>query len=328
MARTRGMRLVSAATAAITFAISSGIPTASAQSNQPSREAAQVQLYALKHASVGEIAVVLSELSGRDRSISMDQRTNSIIAFGDDAFQNEVKNLISMLDVEVESGQEAVVRAVPLAHAKADAEMAAILSSVIRGRGNDSVRIATDSTTNQLILRGTPRSLEDASMLIEALDRPRPNEAPERDLSFRVVWLVSDSHASGDVPRDMGDVIEALDEIGITDLAVAAQTVVRASHNTPFRANCSAQLEETWDLAIEGRARHASDARMRIDVQVEAASRIEPSVTRGQQPIIPRSEEIQLMTTITTTDGHFVVLGASPVKDMDSVFVIQAKNLE
>jgi len=271
---------------------------------------------------------VLGELRGPNRSISFDQRTNSIIAFGDDTFQGDVENLIAMLDVEVEGAQGAIVRAVPLTHAKADAEMAAILSSVIRGRGNENVRIATDSTTNQLILRGTPRSLEDASALIEALDRPRQSEAPERDFSFRIVWLVSESHASGDVPRDMGDVIEALDEIGISKLAVAAQAVVRASHNTPFRANCSAQLEETWDVAIEGRARQTSDGRMRMDVQVDAASRVEPNVTRGQQPVITRPEEVQLMTTITTTDGHFVVLGASPVKDMDSVFVIQARILE
>jgi flavodoxin len=300
-------------------------PTTNAQS-QASVAADEVRIYPIEHAAARDLAPILMHLRGEGESITVDERTNSIIAFGDESLQNDIADLIAKLDVAVDEGGTADVRTIPLEHARANDDLAVILSNVLRDRGQNQLRIATDDSTNQLILRGSTRALEAAAALVQALDQPRKGES-DSDLSFRIVWLASDTHASGDVPNDMGDVIAALEDIGITDLAVAAQTVVRVSESTSFTSSCSAQLKNAWDVEIEGRAHPSSSGKMRIGVAIRASQRVDQSQSSGpgQGAFHGRPERIEMMTTITTTDGHFVVLGAAPVKDMNSVFVIQAK---
>jgi hypothetical protein len=113
----------------------------------------------------------------------------------------------------------------------------------------------------------------------------------------------------------MGQVINELGKIGISDLRLAAQTIVRVTGNDVFKTQFVARLDQLWRMSFSGRAISGPEGARTIEVDI-----------RGQDDA--DIGDIRLETTITTVSDHFVVLGATPIQDLQSVFVIQLTDLE
>ncbi len=109
----------------------------------PDRE--EVDVVNLQQASAGDVVQTLSPLQQNGAQLFSDERTNSILISGDQAFRNRVRRLIDKLDSPIESGGN--TRVVFLHYADAT-EIAAIISDA------DIGAVATASSS---VERASPR---------------------------------------------------------------------------------------------------------------------------------------------------------------------------
>ena len=113
----------------------------------------------------------------------------------------------------------------------------------------------------------------------------------------------------------MGQVINELGKIGIGDLRLAAQTIVRVSGNDVFKTRFVVNVNQLWRMSFSGRASSGPGGTRTIRLEIDGKDEA-------------NTGDIRLETTITTVSGHFVVLGATPIQDLESVFVIQVTDLK
>ena len=219
------------------------------------------------------------------------------------------------------------MRVYQLVHAVADSQLASTLDSLFdmtrsirRGARMMSVkpvRIAYDGHTNQIIARGTTSAIAALNELIAAIDRAPAEARGPAELRVRLVWLVGGlaGEHGAKVPPDMGQVVNELGKIGIGDLRLAAQTIVRVTGNDVFKTRFVVRVDQLWRMSFSGRAVSGPGGTRTIRVEIDG----EDEANTG---------DIRLETTITTVSGHFVVLGVTPIQDLESVFVIQVVDLE
>ncbi|MHC4447725.1 MAG: secretin N-terminal domain-containing protein [Planctomycetota bacterium] len=282
----------------------------------------------LRYAAARQVAAVIENTI--HARITVDERTNALIVGGSEEAMVSIREIVAQLDVAIEEpkgSDEELVRVYPLVHAVADPQLAATLDSLfdstrsVRRSGRilsvKPVRIAYDAHTNQIIARGTTLAIASLNELIEAIDRAPTEARGPAELRVRLVWLVGGlggQHGTK-VPPDMGQVLNELGKIGISDLRLAAQTIVRVTGNDVFKTQFVARLDQLWRMSFSGRAISGPEGARTIEVDI-----------RGQDDA--DIGDIRLETTITTVSDHFVVLGATPIQDLQSVFVIQLTDLE
>ncbi len=282
----------------------------------------------LRYAAARQVADVIDETI--PARITIDERTNSLIVGGSQEALTAVRQIVAQLDVAIEDpkgSDEELVRVYPLAHALANPQLASTLDSLfdktrsVRRGGHmlsvKPVRIAYDGHTNQIIARGTTSAIAALNELIAAIDRAPAEARGPAELRVRLVWLVgglAGEHGSK-IPPDMGQVVNELGKIGIGDLRLAAQTIVRVSGNDVFKTRFVVNVDQLWQMSFSGRAVSGPGGTRTIRVEIDG----EDEGNIG---------DIRLETTITTVSGHFVVLGVTPIQDLESVFVIQVIDLE
>ena len=148
--------------------------------------------------------------------------------------------------------------------------------------------------------------------VVAALDRRPEGEPAASEQRLRLIWLVSGVEGERrPIPRDLDDVVAELARLGIEDLSTAAQTIIRISDLELFESKFTTNLPTPWTMSLEGQ----------IATGDRGARRVRIGLSGG--PIDGSGPGTEIQTTITTAAGHFVVLGATPIKDMDSVFVLQ-----
>lgn len=289
-----------------------------------------IEIIQLKHGAAHEIGSTLQRVVQEVRVIP-DERTNSLIVMGSEESIAAAKSLLAAIDVEVsgESPQQSnqnEIRVFPLEHAAADQRLLSTLSMLFRSSDSDKrlLQLALDSRQNTIIASGREANLNALESLLKMMDQSASSGAqPSGELSVRLLWLVGgDSGATRDVPGDLKAVTDELARYGVSGLKLGAQSVVRVSAEGEFSNSFNALLTDDWVFEIVGRVQSQPDGGVRLEIEASAEAQMIP--IEGQPGSFRITNQgTRLDTTITTTNGHFVVLSMNPIGNMDSAFVIQ-----
>ncbi|MHC5005359.1 MAG: secretin N-terminal domain-containing protein [Planctomycetota bacterium] len=316
--------------------------TAAAQApSENAPDLGEAKVITLEHGDANDIGVQVMELiPGPHRfRLTVDERTNSLIFAAVDAPTLDfVRNVVRMLDVEVESsraGEDGLVtRVFTLAHAADGYELVDLIDSLFQQRQERTAadrrvrliappRLAFDAQSGQVIARGLQEDLDAVSELIAALDVAVAGkaDAPARgEMQIRLVWLVGglEEGLGRSVPADLRPVTEQLRRLGIEGLRQVSQVLLRVSAGEQFQSAFHAELGAGWRMAMKGSAGGTETAR-RLEIEIEG------SAATGFDGAAGSGRLLELSTSITTAPDHFVVLGVSPIGPMDSVFVVQIR---
>jgi hypothetical protein len=215
---------------------------------------------------------------------------------------------------------EAELRVFRLVHA--DAEDTAIILEQFVNEG----RLAVDQRTNSVIVSASPDVLTVVEAVIRNLDdRPtqeKPAQLAPRPVQVRLVWLVSGlKEPRGTPAKNLEPVVAELGKLGIEELQVVANAIVNVRGReftllgTPF-------LESPTRLEVDGLLDWPSPEHpsLHIDVDVRADEGGPQGAKDAQSP--PHNL-VGLSSDIDAPYGQFVVLGAAPMGDLTSVFVLQ-----
>ena len=288
-----------------------------------------VQVYRLKYAPASDVSQVLSILwQGKDVRSTADNASNSIIVAAPPEVQQTVAQLIEKLDVPSERGAGRELKIFSLKYADPQ-ETAAVLSRIF---GKDDVRIAVDPRNSNVVVQALPETAQEIQAVLSRLDTEADKDAkkggPGATLRVRVVWLASELPADeGAKPADdLKEVVNELAKVGVEGLRQLGQAMVNTTPDGQFQIRCSPLLAgRPSDLEISGTLTLRQDTPV-LNVQL-SASQTEPAAT-GQGPpgpVRPTTKRlVELGTTIIAApQGHYVVLGVTPVGKMTSVFILQ-----
>jgi hypothetical protein len=291
-----------------------------------------IEIVSLEHAEAGEVAATVLEMAPKPLgfSLTIDERTNSmIVATNSDTAMPFVSRIVKLLDVPIDSegAYDVVVRVFKLKNPEVGHEVVDLIAEVFPPRGQQGrlaqlpLRVAFDASTGQIVARGVKGEMTALQALIEDLDRPsadeRPGESPaQTELLVRLVWLVGGLNEGQGraVPADLAPVLAELRRLGIDDLRLGAQVLVRTSDSRKFSTQFGARLADRWAMSFDGIPRAATGDRRFLDVSIDGRA------------IKDGGESIQLSTSIVTVAGHLVVLSTGPIGELESVFVIQVTN--
>lgn len=202
-----------------------------------------------------------------------------------------------------------------LANARA-AQMVEVLESVVK-----EGRLAVDERTNSILLMADPETTRIVSALVEKLDSQETKAPPAqadrpRSLQVRLIWLVTGLQDERAPPaKDLEPVLKELSALGIEGLRVVSNALVNIRSNE-FQLQGTPQLQGPVRLAASGTFRWTANEPQptaRVSIQVQS---VRPDPQRS-------ADLVSLSTTIDAPFGQFVVLGAAPMGEMTSVFVLQ-----
>jgi hypothetical protein len=246
-------------------------------------------------------------------AIAADERANSVITSGDKAVLMEIEAILTRLDQPQPREDERQTEVIGLQNVPADN-----VGETLRRLGLTRVEVVADSTANLIILRGDRKSVEEATELLSKVYRGQ--QAKDRDVRLRVVWLVSPGLAgenAADPPKNLEKVLNTLkSKAGVGDLKLAAQFLLNSSGvgGRQLRATGTTTISSgRADIDLNATIDEASDRNPRLEFEV--------NVRQANQQ---RSSEIcRLYTVLSAPPGHPVVLGMTPIDSMESVFVIE-----
>jgi general secretion pathway protein D len=188
---------------------------------------AEIEVIRLEHASASDLVRIVTSLnqaSGRGESAAAggtrmvaDERTNSVLISGDEAFRLRTRVLIAHLDTPLESGGNTQVIYLRYADAEdlagrlkeqADAAVAGAAggaqggAGAAGGRGQDGVVLWADPATNALVITAPPDAMRTLKSVIAQLDIRRAQvlvEAIVAEVSYNraaelgVSWIIDGS---------------------------------------------------------------------------------------------------------------------------------------
>ena len=279
-------------------------------------------VYRLKHVQAKSILPMLESLVPEEDSptlrLAIDENTNSVVIRATSRGHKSLAELIETLDVAPERAPVEEVRVFSLQNAD-PREVAEVISQVL---GPLAVRIAADPGRRSLVVAGSPEALNSVEALVKVLDVAVSSGTSKaqtpRGYRVRVVWLVAGGDTNDETSKpadDLKTVVDELAKVGVKDLVQLGQTIVfTAVPRGRFQIQCPATLEPGLaDLKIHGTLDVAEET-PQLDIQVSA----ELFIAEPEQIL-----EVELQTTIVAPEGHYVVLGATPMGRMSSVFVVQ-----
>jgi hypothetical protein len=303
------------------------------------------RVYRLKYAPAGSVYQTLSILwQGKDARVAADDVSNSIIVAAPPEVQQTTAQLIEQLDVAPMHGAERELKIFSLKYADPQ-ETAAVLSRIF---GKDDVRIGVDPRTSSVVVQALPETAQEIQAVLSRLDTEADKDAQKgaagATLRVRVVWLASELPAEeGAKPADdLKEVVGELSKVGVEGLRQLGQAIVNTTPDGNFQVRCSPLLAgRPADLELQGTIKLRQETPI-LNVQL-SASQTEPAPVvarqveggRSGQPGAPSPVEkvmlgrpstkrlVELQTTITAPQGHYVVLGVTPVGKMASVFILQ-----
>lgn len=282
------------------------LPAQRAQSQpvakKPKKDEAQLQVFALRYAEAKQAMNTLMPFLDGDVRLSIDARTNSVIAYGapDDMAKLEV--LLEQIDGPAEQDKDKSSYVV----IRVRSDVNAIVTNLRSLVGN--VRIISDSVTKSLIVSGTPDQIQQIKSLVEVLDVPKPKPTAKQ-YKLRVVWLLS-GETGKPLPKDLLPVVGALEKIGITDLKLVTQSLVNIS-DPGSNFDVSGTMDENGQsLRLSGERSERESGRIKLELAVEA----QPKELR--QPVAVEA-------SISLTPGQTAVLGVTQTGKGNSAFIVQ-----
>ena len=142
-----------------------------------STELRVVTVFALKYAKASELDDMLLRLYGNPSfgtiKFATDERSNSVIVTTPSSRVNELRSLVTRIDVPkvVDPSKQVILRIFPLKNS----EPKEILHTVgLMIKGDDLEYIGIDSRTKSLIVRATEEKCNEIMNLINILDREKP----------------------------------------------------------------------------------------------------------------------------------------------------------
>lgn len=302
-------------------------PVVVKQEKQPEPLKPRVMLFPLKFANAGDVVQLTGALFEAGRiNVAVDERTNSLIvrASDPDVF-SAIEDLLKALD-RVPDKDQPEIKIFSLRSRQEPSQLNALLGTVVSG---SSTAFSIDPVRNLVIAKGDRESLASLEAVLMRLDEADSEEAAGGQILVRVVWLVSGLEKQKATPEDLKEVIDELADIGVTDLSLAAQTVVStvsSTAGTTFQAEGRATLNAPTELQIEGHVagRKGENFVVEISIMAEQEIPLPEEAARFGGRGSPRSKNLcRMHTTITAPPRHAVVLGVTPIESMNSVFVIQ-----
>ena len=283
-----------------------------------------VSVYPLRYAEAGGVARAIAPLIEPVGKVTADVATRSLVVSATAELHDTVKEVIAQLDTKPrDTGEEMIVQAYPLKHAKADKLGAAVLP-LLGPRGT----LSRDMERNLLIIKDVSNIQQTAARLIEILDVPSPAGAMT-SRRVRVVWLVSlsglkDKEKPGrKLPPDLKEVEAELAKAGVEDLRVLAQFLATCVGTEEFRT--SGEVEGPCRVSVEGQfvERSASAVALKIAITATQLRALDPQKPAGEHQYF---EIATVDSTISAPPGHAVVLAMCPMVTpkgtLTSVFVV------
>lgn len=191
----------------------------------------EVEVIQLEEAWVGDMVELLQELApdelgrsggenaARKYSVTADERSNRLILRGDETFRDKMRGLITKLDQPSATG--GTTKVIRLSHADAE-NLTELLKGVMGelaressggsggsgggsgGGGKTGFSVFADEGLNALVVRGEPSMMQEAEMIVEALDVRRA----------QVMIEAAIVEISDEVGQDLGVQLAAGDESG------------------------------------------------------------------------------------------------------------------
>ena len=190
-----------------------------------------VRIIRLKHAQASDIAASLSGIlkdskrSTSNESLSIDNRSNSLIIMADEQRHQELVDIVNSLDVKIEG--QGNTQVVYLHYSKAD-DIAPILKSIAstmqKSLKTEEVEISVEAAeaANALVINAPPNVVTELKSVIEKLDIRRAQvlvealivEVRNEDLNqLGINWQSASDSSSGEI---VASNINALTGLGIT----------------------------------------------------------------------------------------------------------------
>ncbi len=283
-----------------------------------------VSVYPLRYAEAGGVAKAIAPLIEPVGKVTADAATRSLVVSATAELHDTVAEVIAQLDTKPrDTGEEMIVQAYSLKHAKADKLGAAVLP-LLGPRGT----LSRDMERNLLIIKDVSNVQQTAARLIEILDVPAPAGALTAR-RVRVVWLVSlsglkDKEKPGrKLPPDLKEVEAELAKAGVEDLRVLAQFLATCVGTEEFRT--SGEVEGPCRVSVEGQfvERSASAVALKIAITATQLRALDPQKPAGEHQYF---EIATVDSTIIAPPGHAVVLAMCPMVTpkgtLTSVFVV------
>jgi hypothetical protein len=312
------------------------IPMAPAQQPQKKGQASgvdhdkqQFRVFPLNHADAESIRDAIAPITNRSGStVTASGPTNRIVVRADAEAMEEIEQLIKSLDIPIErqdrEGLETKI--FRLKNIALNPALRDQLQVAVSNQG----RLAIDPLNNSVVVQDRRESLATIEALLRDLDRETGEKSPASTLRLRLIWLVSgmERKASTPVPADLKNVISDLSRFGIDGLQLAAQTIVQTVPNDQFRIECSPEMDNPCELSISGTFLNKPNDARTLQLQVTATEQVQPGGIGGGGGGFGGGGFLvrnlcNLNTTVTVPPGRTVVLGATPVRKMTSVFVLQ-----
>lgn len=285
--------------------------------------APEVKIFALRNASAAEAYNTVLQLLGSDSftaRLTLDQRSNAIIAAGEVDQLAVLEAVLIKLDDQQETEQERTLRTYQLRNAASHSALAVIQTLFA---GEQDVRASVDERTNTIMFYGSPAAHERIVEMLQTLDQPAAGEgaAPPRlrdepqAYKVRILWLAAGEGVQPGMgmTEDLKPVTDELARYGFNDLQVAGQLLANTASQISsggnvnfagarYQIQCIGQLEQVGDRVKLG-----------LDVRLLLAD-----LSPEQSNLLTSAS-----TEIFTTPGHYTVLGVSPANDQTAIFVVQ-----
>src|SRR4051812_13931705 len=230
---------------------------------QPEKPAApELKVFRLRNASPNELTRELTRMFGPagpgvvPLRLSADERTNSLIAFGQPADLARIAELLREIDVPGASREPAQpeVRFIPLGPLVPDQGVADALKLVFPNP--QAGKFLLDPRRRVVIVMGNREAQAKAEMLLKGLEISTDPGTFQRRLRLqvRLYWLVNGLERKGapELPAELKDVLADLAKRGIDRPGLAAQVEATVTPGTRFELSGRAALAPPCQLTVTG----------------------------------------------------------------------------
>lgn len=281
----------------------------------------QLRVYPLRYTDAKSLQSVIAQAvdqgRGGSEAVAADARTNSLVVRATTEDLVTIEQLVKQLDVPApdrEPGEALEMKVFKVRNLTLSTAVMQQLQIAVSNQG----RVAIDASRNFVVVHDTREALARFEALLNTLDNEvGPAKPAMEGLRVRVVWLINgmERKDAAPAPGDLKGVLADLAKIGVEGLQVAAQTFVQTVPNDDFQLECSPELDNPCGLSISGRFVNAPDGLNTLQLRISAQETNHADGSHRQL--------CNIRTTILAPAGRIVVLGATPVSKMTSVFAVQ-----
>jgi hypothetical protein len=259
----------------------------------------KLNVYALKHIDAMRLQQIVEPVLRQiDNSgkVMPDMQSNRLVVYSDGNAMATIEDMVKILDIPVDRRpeDELETKFIP-SRWSADPAMHDILKFFLSGSG----RMSVDTENNLVVVQDVRESVEKFEQALEKYDllrreRMTPDKAIEQGATVRVVWLINGIQDANlpTAPDDLLSIVKDLGKLGVNDLRLAAQAIVKTSGGRNFKIRLSA----TEKVPLQDGA-------------------------PGQ--LLEMKRLCNLDATVRAPRGHTVVLGVAPTERKTSVFILQ-----